>query len=269
MKRKGICTILSSLAIVIIGILLLIYSIGINVKPHTPMAYTERYQISDLGTLIGLMLMAIGFYTTLRDLKQFAVLRRMDDDEDVYARWRYEPSELDSIRTKALKVSVWHHDVMSTNPFVPYAYMKTLCFSIGASLFVSFVAPQNIIVQILIWPVIISGSLACVSWLAKKRHIWAIRNDPGEVFVARGGVWFMGQLIELNSEQWLDSASVIAEEDGYMFVLHKSAIYRARHFLTTRHFPRKLVRTEYSIPIPEEWVEEAREAARRLNDNPY
>ncbi len=256
MKQKGIFALLANLAITIFGIILIVYSMETIARSKAAPGF-------EFIILAGLILTPVGCYATFYELQRFIVLLRMDSNDDVHARWTYEPAVWEIMRNKALSGLKAENDLFMNKPAQPFC-IKFVGYTLGANMLISSLLSDNLTLIVLAWVAITGGAYAGLILLTKPIRKRAIQNDSGEVVIARGGVWFMGQLIQFSEKNlWLELAEVLEKENGLVLVLYTNVFQRTRDGLgyTTK--------TIYHIPIPEGREQEAKEAAELLKQYTY
>lgn len=203
------------------------------------------------GTMaLGLFVLIMGAVTLALFLRRHVVLKRMEDGSGVLARWAYDAKDWARMRKNELK----------SNRGMPVfgAILGGVFVLIGLGFLIA--APDEMLPMFAIMAVV-GAVIALAAWLATALRNRAVRCDAGEVVIARGGVWFMGHLTDWNRvTSWMDRAEVRQKGKRSVLVIK----YRALAGRAGR-----IQRSVLEIPIPEGREEEAKIAARKLNDQPY
>lgn len=254
MKRKGVPGLLSSVSIVVVGIILIIAPMFIRIQTQVASTslFLARQQtsfiqifIQTVGPQLGLMLLLTGIFMSMWYSSRFDVFRRMDNGEDVYARWSYGQTELDKLRRQALKK-------VSTNPVKksPVFFVVVAIIALINGIRLWAIYPANTML-FLIGAVGCCVLIAGVYLLSRGQRRKAILQDSGEVIISHGGVWLIGQLFWWDGKfTRLEKAEVMKNSTSPVLLIQYTYLVIFKDIV--------------EIPIPEGHEKEAREAARQL-----
>lgn len=203
------------------------------------------------GTMVlGFFVLTAGVTTLLLYRRRQKVLRRMADGREVLARWTYDPKDWER----------WRRHELKENRAMPVfgAILGGIFVVIGLVFFLTDPDDMGLMLALMAGIGLLIAGVALLSAVLRNR---AISRDPGEVIIARGGIWFMGALTDWNNvTSWMDRAEVQQKGKHHLFVVQYRALAgRAGH----------IHKSILEIPIPKGREEEALAAARKLNDNPY
>ncbi len=203
------------------------------------------------GTIaLGLFVLIMGAVTLALFLRRRMVLKRMEDGSWVLASWTYDAKDWTRMRNDELK----------SNRGMPVfgGVLGGVFVLIGLGFLIA--DPDEMLLMFAIMAGV-GVVIALSAWLATALRNRAVRRDPGEVVIARGGVWFMGHLTDWNKvTSWMDRAEV--KQKG-----KKSILLIEYRVLAGR--AGRIQKSVLEIPVPEGREEEAKAAARKLNDQPY
>ena len=223
---------------------------GLLMMLSPPVISTDLMDWGYAVMFMGIMVFAVGITTFMLYRHRRKVLNRMAEDREVLARWTYDADDWRK----------WQKEEVETSRGMPIigAILGGIFVIIGLIFFLS--DPDDMALMLALMAGI-GALIAFVAWLSTALRRRAVLNDPGEVIIARGGVYFMGFLTDWNGvTSWFDIAKV--EKKGKR--THLTIRYR---FIAGRYA--HVNSSQICIPVPTEMEEAAKAAASKLNSQPY
>lgn len=199
---------------------------------------------------IGFLVLTAGVTTFLLYLHRSKVLRRMDNSREVLARWTYDAATWKDIQREEVE----------SNKGMPVfgAILGGIFLVIGLVFFLSDPDEMGMMLAIMAG---VGLLIAFSAWLGTKLRNRAILKDPGEAIVARGGVYYQGQLTDWNNiTSWFDLAK-LEKKNG-----HVDLVMTYRYLAGRRG---QIHNSQVTLPVPPGKEQEAQFAADRLNVQPY
>lgn len=198
----------------------------------------------------GFLVLTGGVTTFFLYMHRRKVFRRMDEGHEVLARWTYDAESWRAMQREEIK--------SSRGMPVFGAIIGGIFVMIGVVFFISDPDEMRLMLAIMAGVGIL---IAFSAWLATALRNRAVLKDPGEVVIARGGVYFQGNLTDWNGmTSWFDMARL--EKKGKHSNL---AIYY--RYMAGRYA--RIHNNHITIPVPQEREQEAMTAAQKLNTQPY
>lgn len=203
------------------------------------------------GTVaVGFLVLAAGVTTLLLYLHRRKILRRMMEGREALARWTY-----DAAYWRAAQM-----DEVRSNKGMPVfgAILGGIFLIIGLVFYLTDPDDMGLMLAAMAG---IGLLIAGVAWLSTVLRNRAILKSPGEVVIARGGVYYQGYLTDWNAVTSVFELAKVQKTKKH-----------ARLVITYRQLAGRYARfqnAQIAIPIPEGREAEAEAVANKLNAQPY
>lgn len=200
--------------------------------------------------VMGFLVLVAGVITLLLFLRRRKVLRRMMEGREALARWTY-----DAAYWRAAQM-----DEVRSNKSIPVfgAILGGIFVVIGLVFFLTSPDDMGLMLALMAG---IGVLITAAAWLSAVLRNRAILKDPGEVVIARGGVYYQGFLTDWNGVTSVFELAKVQQKKKH-----------ARLVITYRQLAGRYARfqnAQITIPIPEGREAEAEAVADKLNAQPY